>query len=84
MRRFSIAVNGQNYQVTELNKKSGLYELCRNGITHIIGKSQKTGNWLYIRKSPFSPLLPIQEAIRAMEQFINGKGVEKNGCHNGA
>lgn len=72
MKSFSIAVNGQVYLVTELNRRSGLYEFYVNGFIHTVGRSRKTREWLYIRKSPFCPLLPLQEATRVLELFIDG------------
>jgi hypothetical protein len=77
MKSFSIAVNGQVYRVTELNRKSGLYELYGDGFIHTLGRSRKTSEWLYIRKSPFCPLLPLKEAARVLELFINNHIHEK-------
>lgn len=70
MESFSIAVNGQIYHVTELNRKSGLYELYGNGFLHTFGRSHKTKEWMYIRKSPFCPLLPLQEIARELDLLI--------------
>lgn len=75
---FEIVVKGKIYQVTELNKRSGLYEICYNGIFHTIGKSAKTREWLYIRKSAFSPFLPVQEIISVLEPILTNETHEKH------
>lgn len=77
MKSFSIAVNGQIYHVTELNRKSGLYELYGNGFLHTFGRSRKTKEWLYIRKSPFCPMLPLKETVHALELSIDNDIHEK-------
>jgi hypothetical protein len=70
MRTFEIIIQGKTYQITELNKKSGLYEVCCDGIFHTIGKSCKSADWLYIRKSAFAPLLPVREITSSLDLMI--------------
>jgi hypothetical protein len=77
MRTFEITIQGNTYIITELNKRSGLYEVCCNGIFHTIGKSSKTEDWLYIRKSAFSPFLPIKTLTSSLELMIANEKLQK-------
>lgn len=77
MRSFEITIQGKTYHVTELNKKTGLYEVCCDGIFHTIGKSCKTNDWLYIRKSAFSPFLPVRELTSCLDLMITNETFEK-------
>lgn len=77
MRTFEITIQGKTYQITELNKTSGLYEVCCDGIFHTIGRSCKTNDWLYIRKSAFSPFLPIRELTASLDLMITNDNFDK-------
>ncbi|CAM4107798.1 hypothetical protein SAMN06265348_103367 [Pedobacter westerhofensis] len=77
MRTFEITIQGKTYHITELNKKSGLYEVCCDGIFHTIGRSCKTNDWLYIRKSAFSTFLPLKELTPCLDLLINNTDFEK-------
>ena len=73
MKSRKIAVGGEVYLVTEKNPRSGLYQLYRFGddSTHIVGRSYKTGDWLYIQKSPFCNSLCPQKIAHLIEEFIS-------------
>jgi hypothetical protein len=77
MRTFEITIQGYTYFITELNKRTGLYEIRCDGIFHTIGRSSKTGEWLYIRKSAFSPFLPIKSLTSSLEIMIANEGLQK-------
>jgi len=73
MKSRKIAVGGEVYLVTEKNQRSGLYQLyCFDDDSiHIVGRSYKTDDWLYIQKSPFSNLLCPQKIAHLIEEFIS-------------
>ncbi|MCX2481782.1 hypothetical protein OQY15_21970 [Pedobacter sp. MC2016-15] len=77
MRRFEITIQGYTYHITELNQRSGLYEVSCNGVSHTIGKSCKTDDWLYIRTSPFSPTLPLEILTSLLESKISKDSPQK-------
>jgi hypothetical protein len=77
MRTFEIIIQGNTYFITELNKITGLYEVCCDGVLHTVGKSSKTGEWLYIRKSAFSPFLPVKSLTSALEIMIADETLQK-------
>ena len=72
MRTFKMAIGNEDYLVTERNSRSGLYELFsyNGGSTHIIGRSCKTNNWIYISKSPFCPSICLEEISRQLENYL--------------
>jgi len=77
MRTFEITIQGNTYHITELNKRSGLYEVCCDGVFHTIGKSSRTGDWLYIRKPAFSPFLPVRALTSSLELMISNENFQK-------
>jgi len=75
MKSLKIAVGGEVYLVTEKNSRSGLYQLYsfEDDSIHIIGRSYKTDDWLYIQKSPFSDLLCPEKIASIIKEFISCK-----------
>jgi hypothetical protein len=73
MSAFKMIMGNKEYLVTERNRRSGLYELFsyENGSTHIIGRSCKNSNWIYISKSPFCPSLCLEEVCPQLEKCLS-------------